>query len=568
MSRFASSTAAWLACLLLAPAAFPQGYTPAPVHVAGSFESSCGAHVDADLRTGVSLLFLVEPEEAGRAFERAADASPDCAIASWGVVMASLALPDPEPAAAALGRASRALARARAATLASARERAYIDVATRLVQPPSVPYRARLRAFAAAARTLARTFPDDPHPSLLVALACLAMSTAPADMGQREAATAIALRFGDAPVDPGAAALLVLARDNAPDAVTARAAAHAVLRARPPSPRALQAAAHLFHRLGDWDTAVLAGEAALGSAGGAGGEWLLRDRRWREHPLLWLVLADAAAGRFARAHARLEAAARALEAAKAGLDDTQAWRLRTLLDLSRSWLVWAEVDWPAQPSWPDAGLARFESAWPLPPGEAGRVPDDDDRALLAEASAARSVVQGLVAARAAWPRGEPERLAAARAAAARLDVHAGEFPAPPRFGLFATQVRLATSAALEARDEVALLEAHTASLERLVAEASAFSLPGVAADQLAGDAHLQLRDWREAYWRFTALAGREPRHARAWLGAARAARRLGDPAAASKARAFLDIWKHADPDRPELVEALAIAEGLAPEPRR
>jgi hypothetical protein len=177
-------------------------------------------------------------------------------------------------------------------------------------------------------------------------------------------------------------------------------------------------------------------------------------------------------------------------------------------------------------------------------------------------------VEGLLAARAAWPRGEPERLGVARAAATRLDAHAAEVPAPPRFELMATEVRLATSGALEARDELALLEAHAGSLERLVAEASAFMLPAVAADQLAGDVHLQLRDWREAFWRFGALTRREPHNARAWLGAARAGRRLGEPAAAAMARTFLEIWRNADPDRPELAEARQIADAATPERRR
>ena len=546
-----------LSCSVAPPPALAQGHTPAPVPAAGGFQSSCGRRADADIRSGVALLFLVEPQEARAAFERAEAIAPDCAIASWGVALALLELPSTPPGESLQDRAALALARARHGAIASDRERAYVETAARLIEPRTSPYGSRLRAFAAASRALARTYPDDPHPTLLVALACLAQSTAPGDMGQREAATAIVLRMGESLSDPGAATLLVLARDNPSDAATARAAADLLVRARPPSPRALQAAARVFHRLGAWTDAVAAGEAAIEVAAGPADGWLLREGRWRDHPLPWLVEADAAMGRFAGARARLSAATSAFDAAAASLEPRAAWRLRALLDVSRLRLRWAMVDWPAAVPWPDPDLAASDAPVPGPPD--GDSASDDNRALRAEASAVRAVVEGLVAARAAWPRGEPDRLAAARAAAERLDVHAAEHAVPPRFELFATAVRVATSAALEARDELALLEAHAASLERRVVEASSFAPPVVSANQLAGDAHLQLRDWREALWRFTALATREPRNARAWLGAARAAHRLGDPAAAERAMRFLAIWDGADADRPELGEARKIA---------
>jgi tetratricopeptide (TPR) repeat protein len=376
-------------------------------------------------------------------------------------------------------------------------------------------------------------------------------------MGQREAATAIVLRLGEAPDDPAAATLLALARDNASDAADARRAAARVLAARPPSPRALQAAARVFHRLGAWDEAVAAGEAAVQAGGGADGGGLLRESRWRDHPLPWLVEAETAKGRFARARARLAGVTARFDRVAPSLGPRAAWRLRALIDVSWFRLRWAMVDWVASPVWPDPDLASFASPTPAPPD--GDAASEDDRALYAEATGVRACVEGLLAARAAWPRGEPDRLARARSAAAHLDTLAILYAAPPRFELLATQVRVATSAALEAREEIALLTAHTASLEHRLAEAGTLVPPIVRADQLAGDVHLQLRDWREAFWRYAALTRQEPQNARAWLGAARAARRLGEAAAASMARTFLGLWGGADKDRPELVEAHQIA---------
>lgn len=536
-----------------------QRYTPAPVQVAGAFESSCGDAVAGDIRTGVALLFLLEPRESRAAFERAEAASPDCAIASWGVAVSSLELPGARPDSAAEARAARALARARHAATASPRERAYVETAAHLVEPAASPYAARLRAFAQAARDLARAYPADPHPPLLIALGCLARSTAPGDIGQREAATAIVLRLGEDPQDPAAAALLALARDNDEDAPTARAAATVVLRAHPPSPRALQVAARVFHRLGAWNEAASAGEWALRVAGGAGAEWLLADGRWADHPLPWLVEADVAIGRFERARARLAEATAGYDTSAASLDPDVAWRLRAILDISWFRLRWGMVDWPDARPWPDPDLARFQGETPAPPQ--GDRASESDRALFAECAGVRSLVEGLLAARAAWPRGEPERLAAARDAVTRLDAQAAAFPVPPRYELWATEVKLATSAAFEARDELAIFMAHASGLRQRIAVAAAWAPDVIDADQLSGDAHLQLRDWREALWRYQAVTKRRPLDARAWLGAARAARRLDDPAAATMAKTFVEIWKDADPGRPEIDEAKRVAAG-------
>src|SRR5205823_4275488 len=59
---------------------------------------------------------------------------------------------------------------------------------------------------------------------------------------------------------------------------------------------------------------------------------------------------------------------------------------------------------------------------------------------------------------------------------------------------------------------------------------------------------------------FRSALARTPRRARSLLGLARAAQKAGQHAAAvDAAKAFLAAWHLADPDRPELAEARALA---------
>lgn len=500
-----------------------QGYTPPPLQASSEFETSCDGGAADAVQTGIALLFLLEHGDARSAFEQAETVDPDCAIASWGRALAWLGLPDGEVSPAAEARARAAFARASSARHASERERAYIDATSRLLEPATASYASRVHAFALAARGMAARFPQDQYPTLLVALAHLALSSAPGDMGQREAATAIVLKLGEAPADAAAAALLVRARSNADDAESARPAALAVLRARPPSPRALQSAARLFQGLGAWQEAIDAGEGALSVAGGLEAAALAQEGRWPEHPLPWLVQAESAAGRFDSARRRLQEMQKRLEVVKASYEAIASWRLRAVLDISWSRVRRLEIDWQAAPESRDGPSESFGVAAGNPPGE--EAPSTSDSLLSSEAQARRAWVEGLLAARAAWPRGEPERVAAARAAITTLERLVVTHPVPPRFELLRTEVQAALSAALEARDELALFEAHLTGLGQRLRVTADDVGANSGSEGLCGDLHMQLRDWFEAS-RCYAVASAAPRRARVLLGEARALRRL------------------------------------------
>ena len=354
----------------------------------------------------------------------------------------------------------------------------------------------------------------------MAALAALAASALPGDDAQRAAARFVT-RAGDPPADAGAATLLVLARDTARDAASAREAAKIVVDAKPPSARALRAAGRIFHRLGEWGLAQRADEAALEVAGGVEAASLLESANWGDHPLPWLTTADVERGQSARAAQRITTTRERLDANRASLDPLVAWRLRAIVDLA--WLrLWDSTqDWQAERPWPAPAATLLARVGVAPPqgAELGR----RDRALELEVHAQRALAEGLIAARAAWPRGESDRLDRARAAAASLEQMAGAQPVPPRFELMRMQVLMSLAAALEARDELVLLAAQADSLEQRVAEAGVESSMLVSTPALLGELRLQLRDATEAAAAFEREERSHPGRAATARGRRRAA---------------------------------------------
>jgi tetratricopeptide (TPR) repeat protein len=84
--------------------------------------------------------------------------------------------------------------------------------------------------------------------------------------------------------------------------------------------------------------------------------------------------------------------------------------------------------------------------------------------------------------------------------------------------------------------------------------------PPKPAGELYAEALHGLGNPREAVAEYRRVLERTPRRAKALLGLARALAASGQTVEASRtARTFLEMWKSADPDRPELSEARQIA---------
>jgi tetratricopeptide (TPR) repeat protein len=102
------------------------------------------------------------------------------------------------------------------------------------------------------------------------------------------------------------------------------------------------------------------------------------------------------------------------------------------------------------------------------------------------------------------------------------------------------------------------------AIEDSVDDLSQPPYPAIPAAELCGYLLLELNRPAEAVTYFQKTLKRTPNRPKAILGIARAARSLGNKEAAiTRYQEFLWVWKHADPDRPELAEAKQFLAGAA-----
>lgn len=555
--------------LLIAAALAQAQSPPARVDVQAGPFAACNEPARADLHAGLSSLALLDPAGARNAFARAEREDSGCVMAPLLHALAWVRLPDADASPGEWQRAEGLLRRRLADHRSPPIEREWLAAFRPLVEP--LPPLARLRAFAKAAQSLARRRAGDRQAATIAALASIAVSSVPGDEWERRASEAIAPLSQPSPSDPATATMILLTCRTAAGprgalggerAGGCLAAARAVTTARPRAPRALGLAGRVLLQLGEWETAEAAAGAALTLATGELERAWLEPGRWREHPLPLIVQADIERGRHAAALARLNGARARYEQDAAARTPLEAWRWRSVLDLASMREQWARIDWQGERAWPHPLTAWLQASGVAPPADAALARSDHD--LLREVRATRWLLEGLLAARAAWPRGEPERLAAAAEAASQLQRLAAEAPVPPRLEWMRTLVLAAVSAALEAREEFALLRLQLDGLQRELADAGAVESLPLSGEALVGEWHLQLRDLPEAANRFATAAQEGPGRARSWLGLARAARAAGsDEDAAAAYRRLLEAWASAEAPAPELREARAFVEDRA-----
>ena len=88
-------------------------------------------------------------------------------------------------------------------------------------------------------------------------------------------------------------------------------------------------------------------------------------------------------------------------------------------------------------------------------------------------------------------------------------------------------------------------------------------MPVIPIHELAGDLFMIVHRYPDARRAYEAALTRYPGRARSMYGVALAPPKLGDAtdARARRTEAFLEQWKSADPDRPEIAEAKAYLAG-------
>ncbi len=516
---------ALLAFELMTALAGQRYASPSTAVVPVEMHASCAPEANAEVNRGAAWLLLLAPREARHAFDRAAEADPDCALAYWGRAASYLPIDDETPATVEVEAGASALVRAHAVAMREPHERTLVDALTPVFLPgargdgagQALP--ARFRQYRDGVCG-ARRGPAKAALTVFCARATWLGSTLPGD-GASIAATRIVAEAFDEDALPIGGALVLLQAEAAPPALIG-AAARAVLRLAPPSAAAWHLASRALVGAGEWALAAESGEGALARAASPSAGELLLGRRGTS-AAEWLLEAYGQQGRVRDGGRLLESIGTALDGGVSSSDVDAQVLDRHRAALARMWSRWiilARSD-PAPPSMPD--LVR-----------------------TAETSWLTSFATGLRASLDAWPAGRPDLMARAREAMQQL---ASSYAATqdPEIELARVLVEATLAASQDEHHTLEVLMAHAADLEGRLARTRQGFLPIVAARELA--AELWLRSYRDsdAIREARAALAAFPNRASPWLVLGRAAARLKHAEEAASAYAqVLVIRKAAD----------------------
>ncbi len=230
---------------------------------------------------GLAFLHGFNHSAAIRSFQQAAELDPACAMAHWGIALASgphINYPLVPPAAAALASREIALAREHAAK-GTRVEQALIDALARRYAQPQPEDRAPLdQAYAKAMRAVWKQFPKDPDAGVLFAEAM--MDLAPwnqwtpegkANPGTEEIIATLDAVLKLNPRHPFANHLYIHAVEASPHPERADAAAARLRRLQPGLAHNVHMPSHIDIRRGRWQQAIASNAQAIAD-----------DRKYRE----------------------------------------------------------------------------------------------------------------------------------------------------------------------------------------------------------------------------------------------------------------------------------------------
>jgi tetratricopeptide (TPR) repeat protein len=221
---------------------------------------------------GLALAYGFNHDAAERAFLKATELDPACAVCWWGAALVLgphvNAGMDPADNADAWDRLQRARA---AAPQASARERAFIDaLAARYAEQPPEDRRPLDEAYADATRALVRQRPDDLDAAVLHAEALMDLQpwdyydAALRPKGHTaEIVSVLESVMARNPDHPGALHLYVHAVEASADPQRGVAAADRLRELVPGSGHLVHMPAHIYARVGRWQDAVVANQRAI-----------------------------------------------------------------------------------------------------------------------------------------------------------------------------------------------------------------------------------------------------------------------------------------------------------------
>ncbi|HEY5754245.1 MAG TPA: hypothetical protein VIU34_00400 [Steroidobacter sp.] len=495
------------------------------------FPVSCSAPAKEQFNRAVTLLHHMTYPQAREAFEQTIQTEPGCAMAHWGVAMTLFQpLWPTRPNASALARGWDEVQKAKSLP-SSPREQQFINAAEAFyLQPVSSDYWARIRRWEQASKQAYEALPGDDEAAIFYALSHLA--TTPASGNLREHAdesAAILLKvYQKQPDHPGVMHYLVHANDVPGRERELLEITRKYDSIAPNNPHALHMPTHIYTRLGDWDGVIKgnlrAAEAALSHPAGEHGEWVWDEYAHAIEYLIYAYLQQGADNEAAEQLHRLQSTPKMEPTFKTAfhLASTQS---RYALE-RRDWNAAAKIE-PRTPTYLD---------W--------------DRFMWAEATA--RFARGLGAAHL----GKHDEV---QIALTRLDELEGVARKAGE-DLFARTIRLlnlelsawsAHAQGKEAKSVEIMREA--AELEVATPKHPVTPGPLLPAYELLGDLYTEQKKPAEALAAYQKSMQLYPRRFNSLLGAATAARDVGDEA---KARAYYtQLLELAAPDSPRTADA-------------
>jgi tetratricopeptide (TPR) repeat protein len=531
---------AFAVCLASADVARGQGPAQHDGHtMAGGrlgmvrFETSCAASAQPTFTHALALLHSFEFRPAIDGFHEAVKTDPSCAIAYWGVALASWGNPfaagikPPGQIAQGLD----AVQRARSTGSPTPRERGYIEAVAKLFEhADTIEQPSRLMAYRDAMEQLAAREHDDTEATIFYALA-LAATAPPTDKtyaNQLKAGAILERLFAAAPDHPGLAHYIIHSYDVPPLAPRALEAARRYSEIAPSAPHALHMPSHTFTRVGAWQSSI---DANLASAAAARQVNAVTEEL---HADDYLAYAYLQAGR-----------------------DAAVRRLVEALPEIRSRFDPSQMGSAAPPTAGFFSLAAIPSRYALERGDwsaAMALPSFDSPARFADAL--REFARGLGAARA----GHPDQASAAAVRLAGLHeelARNGESYWADQVDIERAEVEAWAAFARGKRDEALDAMRQAAAREDATEKNAVTPGPVAPARELLGEMLLELNRPAEALPEFETALKHEPNRFRSLAGAARAARFSGnDQTATARYATLLQLCAQADqPGRRELSDA-------------
>jgi tetratricopeptide (TPR) repeat protein len=539
------------AAALLLVASTVGGVAPTVAHEDGAagateklgtvrFATSCSPAVEETFNRGMAMFHSFWFDPAASAFAEVARADPSCAMAYWGIALTRLGNPFAwPPAEKQVVAGQQALARARTAEVKTQRERAYIAALGAFYdEAQTIDHRTRAVAFERALASMAERYPDDVEATILYALVLngTALASDKTYAQQLKAAAILEPVVERYPDHPGVVHYLIHSYDYPPVAERGLPAARRYADLAPSAPHALHMPGHIFTRLGYWDESIETNRRSAAAAKAELSQTELGQGSYNAlHAMDYMVYAYLQQARDAHAKALVD------EMRGITRVDVESFPAAFAFAASPARYVLERGDWAAAAQ---LTLHPATLAWQKFP----------------QAEAVSVFARALGAARS----GDLDR---ARAGIDRLrGLEAALVAAKQPFWAdqVGIQAEIASAWLLFAEDKhdaaVALMR-KAADREDATDKHPVTPGPLAPARELLGEMLLDGGRPADALAEFERSQQKEPNRLRGYYGVARAAELAGraDVARANYAK-LLDLTRHADGDRTEIVKAQAFVE--------